>query len=220
MSDRQASLLTDRQREYLQGETPPSNESQMRSRIRERVYHGLRDGSILFDELPTKDRKKIFRQWEHERDDEIRDDVVSETGHTTEMTPLLKGDFNIRLSNLIALIYLGSEETAIDDFESLVESAVQKAAKEKGKYISEFNLEIEFTQQSRGEMVFEALKEDEVDFDELKTNQLGDLVDSDTVDWRDLPDEKRKKVVEFIETMQSFSEMDIDFEKMVKLYNR
>jgi len=62
MSDRKSSILTDTQREYLQGERdkPPSNEPQFKGRIRERVEEGLFDFHLLFEYLSQEEAGKIF----------------------------------------------------------------------------------------------------------------------------------------------------------------
>lgn len=62
MAKRKSSILTDKQREYLQGERdePPSNKSQFKGRIRERIKEGLLDFHLLFEHLSQEEITKIF----------------------------------------------------------------------------------------------------------------------------------------------------------------
>lgn len=59
---RKASILTNKQREYIQGERdePPTNEPQFKGRIRERIEHGLFDFYLLFEYLEQEEVRKVF----------------------------------------------------------------------------------------------------------------------------------------------------------------
>jgi len=57
---KQASILTDSQLKFLAGESDPSNKSQTRARIRERIAQGLVDFSYLFRYLDEGELRQLF----------------------------------------------------------------------------------------------------------------------------------------------------------------
>jgi hypothetical protein len=60
MSDRQASLLTNKHRNYLQGEVEPSNVSQTEGRMFDRIEQGMFDFYILFEYLSDEQLRNVF----------------------------------------------------------------------------------------------------------------------------------------------------------------
>lgn len=156
MDDQPAALLTNTQRDVLLGETSPSRPRSMKSRLRRRVYTGLRaDGVLLFEYLDKAERRAIFREWEKDWQDEQLADSPSkwltkelaEHGSSPdlpkEMEEVERGYFREGLTDLLAFLYLGIEESGVGEFHEILESAVSRAARESGRSLKEFDLTAE-----------------------------------------------------------------------------
>jgi hypothetical protein len=211
MSSNPRSLLTPSQREYLKGESEPSNESQMRSRIRDRVYNSLsNDAGVLMDGLSREDRRRIFRNWEDKNVEDERNlgKVASETYMSESSEWAEKSSFRINLADLLAFVYLGVEESGVGSFEELLESAMDKVAKEDDQFVSSFSFKVEFEQRATGKDVFEALAENQISVGDLPISRIHKLVNSNDVDWRDLPEEQQEEIKSFYQTARSLNETD------------
>ena len=71
--------LTDADRDWLHGEKEYSHtqtEGNRRRKIRERTIQSLRDFELLAQELPQKDRRKIFKQFNKESDSDCVDEIA------------------------------------------------------------------------------------------------------------------------------------------------
>lgn len=207
MSGKGQSMLTEAQREYLRGESNPSNPSVIKGRIRERIYNSFRrDGAILLEEISPEERREIFRYWQDEEADAERGvDSFSETYYNETMEWAEKGSFEINLPRMLAFLYLGLEESSLDSFPEVLEHAMNYVAQERDEYVSNFNFHVEFEDQPTAEDIFQALKKGNVNPGQLSIRQLTSVVNSDTVDWQELPAEQQERIIELLKMMESAS---------------
>lgn len=208
MSESQSSLLTERQRKYLRGDVDPSNESRMKKRIRERVYKGLRwDGGVLLDNLPADERRRLFRMWENQRHDNVREDVAIDTNHPIAVPEIHKTDFEIGLRHLLGFVYLGVEETNLKDFETLLEQGINRAVQERGQRVKELNLEIKFGSYATVEDLQEMLENGKIEVSDIPISRRADMIDSDSIELsRKHEEEMRKSIKSIQETLTSVIE--------------
>lgn len=121
MAERQASLLTDSQREYLKEGGDGAAARMARKRIRERVHEGLFDFPLLVSGLSEKDRRGVFED------------------HALDVLP-----------SAFAFLYLGVTETveptdlAKDTFKSMVEDGVKEAYRQQDRPVT-VDVSIEIT---------------------------------------------------------------------------
>lgn len=218
MTKWQSSLLTNRQREYLKGEEEPSNESQMKKRIRERVYAGFRkDGGVLLDELSIEERRRMFRHWENREDERHPEEVEIEDPF---LRNLEKSTVEINLGDLLGFIYFGTEETNLSDFEELLEHGIQQGAEQYGLRVSEFDLTVEFEERLTPEKLFEHLKNDNVSMElleEIGVSYINTLVQSDKFNLDELPQKYQDYLLESRKTTKSLKE---NLESLVDENNR
>lgn len=200
MGDKAQSMLTEAQREFLRGESNPSNPSVYKGRIQERIYNTFReDAAILLEEVSPEDRREIFRYWQDEEVDDLRGkDAFAEEYYDATMEWAEKGSLEINLPKMLAFLYLGVEETGLSSFEEVLESAMKSVAKERGEYMSEFEFSVDFKKRATAEDIFNAVEEGEIDVGSLQTTQFHKLIQSDTVDWRDLPDDQVAEIGKFM----------------------
>lgn len=112
MSERPRGIFTTDDREYLKGNKEykhDTTEANVKARIRERVYHVILDGGMLWD-IPADERRKIFRQWEEADAEEF-------------------GQFKSGIAGLIAFLYRGYEDAG-GDFEKMYYRATEAAERE------------------------------------------------------------------------------------------
>lgn len=125
MADRQPSLLTNSQREYLQEGKEGSAGRMARKRLKERVHEGLHDFSLLLDHLDERARKEIFVTWENDE----------------------RGIQNA-VSSIIGFLYLGTTDNAEpadlakDIFEERVEDGIKKAYLQRGESVRHVSVDI------------------------------------------------------------------------------
>ena len=191
MTERKSSLLTNHQREYIQGRRQienTTNERKMKSRIRERVYTGLElDGKILH-ELEPEERRKIFQRWEDKHyESQYKYDFLKEgTGeHTTDIE---RGQLNIGLGFLLGFIFLGTEETEVDSFETLLKEGIDLALRDYGRYVKNLNLEVETGELATLGDIHESLEEGDMKFEELTPEEAARLVRSGKMSVNDFPE--------------------------------
>jgi hypothetical protein len=178
----------------------------MKKRIRERVYQGFRDGSLLLNELDSDERKRLFREWENQRNDKMRNDVATEAGVESPASELHKGDLNIRLGNLLGFIYFGAQETSLDDFEDLLESGINTEMKQEGQYVKSLSLDIEFGKLMTLDDVFHQLKNGELAVEDLPFSKITDIIKADSLDLDELSERQRNEMAEALETLESLRE--------------
>lgn len=181
----------------------------MKKRIRERVYAGFReDGGALLDELSAEERRRIFRHWESGEDDRHPENINTQED-SQFLATLEKSAIQTNIGNLLAFIYLGIEETNFEDFEDILESAMDTVAQERDQHVSEFNFHIEFEDkpdEPTGEQIFNALKDGKIGVGKLTLSQISKVVGSDAVDWRELSDEQQERIIEGFQTMDSIGD--------------
>lgn len=145
------SILTNGQREYLRGETTPSQERTTLTRMRRRVYSGIHDGTLIWQHLPVDEREKIFDMW---REDDPTDEAW---GTLSEGDRRRQDRFRHALTCWLATLYAGVEGN--NDlgfgFEDVLGDAVASAVHARGDVVDEF----EFTVETRDSFDTEALLE-------------------------------------------------------------
>jgi hypothetical protein len=122
------------------------------------VYAGLRaDGILLLEGLASKERRKIFREWEKDLHDENLEDFpgeylqAEEARHGTSpdrpdnMEEVERAYFREGITGLLAFLFLGINEGNIGEFDDLLESALSKAANESGRVLEEFDLTVKMS---------------------------------------------------------------------------
>lgn len=161
MSEGPSSLLTDVQRSVFAGEREASYEAKLRERVRNRVYEGLRtDSKLLFDALQPKDRRMIFRSWEEEWKERNPDPALSKLmwqEKEADGRPLdditipdnpaaaERANFRQGITDLLAFLYLGIEEGNLGDFDEVLKSAVEQAARKSNRTLEDFEYHDEFS---------------------------------------------------------------------------
>lgn len=127
MGDRQVSVLTNTQREFLKEGKEGAAGRMARKRIRERAHEALFDFPLLVSELNEKDRKWIFEDHDLENKD-----------HTINV-----------LSWAFAFLYLGITDTveprdlAKESFEGIVADGVKQAYLQRGESVRNVTVNIE-----------------------------------------------------------------------------
>lgn len=137
-------FLTNKDREYLQNGPPDdiNDYSEKRRRIRQRTRSAFRDFSLVFEELPDKDRKMIFEE------------VSNPYGFDHLIGKNREGrDLITDLSNLIAFICMGiADHTRVreipdkghrfDWFEGVLREGFEKAYSRLGYVLGYVDFEI------------------------------------------------------------------------------
>jgi hypothetical protein len=157
MVDLPASLLTNTQREVLANERNPSRARDFRSRVRRRVYEGLRvDGHLLFNNLSDAERRELFRRWEKDAQRNDLDDIPGARRITTLAAlhgtnpepPEAKGEVErarLRegITDLIAFLISGIDEGNIGETDEIFEEAFTRSARKTDRTVSSFELNVE-----------------------------------------------------------------------------
>lgn len=185
--ERRSALLTKSQRNTLRDESDLTDRGKRaaRSRIRERTYHGILDSTILWDLLSPNDIRNTFEKWRDTQDEIAR----GECDNSTNILPETKADpsgqqardqLEHALSDLIAFVYFGIEESGDFDAETVLTHGVERAEKRLGNDIvadlersERFNTKRLMEQfQAREELETEEIayleQEDEITIEELK----------------------------------------------------
>lgn len=149
--DKPAAILTNAQREYLNGEKDysPSVERQVKRRIRERIEQGMVDFTTLFCELDQEEVRKVFgTNTAHPitEVDEVQGDIPN-TPTTGGSVPMAIAFFLRGLNYGDKPIHegldeIGEQQPAFDHFTEAVEFGVDQYIKEKG-YTANVNVSIE-----------------------------------------------------------------------------
>jgi hypothetical protein len=153
MPDRKASLLTNKQREYIQGERedPPSNESQFKGRIRERVEQGMFDFYLLFEYLDQEEVRKTFGNNSataitphEEATGEISDAPPTASYVDFAIAFFLRGLNDGDKPFYPKLAEYGEPQPAFANFIQQVEYGIERYLREEKSYLANVSVEIEF----------------------------------------------------------------------------
>lgn len=151
MSDQPASLLTNKQRKYLQGKAEPSNVSQTEGRMYERIERGLFDFYILFEYLNDEQLENVFgtRTGKHiERHKELQGDTPDQPA-AAAYTELAMAFFLRGLNYGDEDIYAGLEEStgepqpAFKHFIENVEKGIQRYLRDEKQRNADVTVNIE-----------------------------------------------------------------------------
>jgi hypothetical protein len=156
-TERPGSLLTPTQREFLKnpteyysGEYAKQQRYERRESVKERVWYGLLDGTLLYEETSADERRAMFDAWrefsdpvevpadERRYDDRLEPDDVAES--RGEFVEKLRADVAFR--SWVAFLYLGLTESDEYDFESVLRAGVEDAERSRGRVATdvEFNV--------------------------------------------------------------------------------
>lgn len=154
MSDRKASLLTNAQREYIQGkrDSQPSNEPQFKGRMRKRVEQGMFDFYLLFEYLDQEELRKMFDSnfatpispHEEARGVDLNSPPTAsyvDFAIAFFLRGLNYGDkpFYPRLAEY------GEPQPAFSHFIQQVEYGIERYLREEKSYLANVSVELEFT---------------------------------------------------------------------------
>ena len=183
--ERPSALLSSKQREYLRGEADiepgTSTEHAMRRRIRERVYHGLLDGQLVFDSLSRRGQDLIFNAWKSpqffpEDADSIREGVARESV-----------EFERYATGLLAFLYAGLTgrpgNAAPSEFGEILSLAIQQVTDRRGEIITEFEFTVE-TQPFEADDALNRFKSGE----EVSVNEIALLLKRDQITSEEFTD--------------------------------
>lgn len=148
--DKPTAILTNSQREYIQGENEPSNPREYDRRIRNRLEYGLYDLYLLFEHLDDDEVRKAFGSnfAPAVTDAEELKDGIPEPPATSAWVPgamafilrgLNYGDEPIHPG----LDELGEQQPAFTHFTEAIENGVRKYLNEKQERLADVNVTIE-----------------------------------------------------------------------------
>lgn len=143
--EQKEALLTKTQRKFLTGERTYDGEYakqqryQRRRAIQERVFSGLLDGGILWQDLPAEQREEIFDAW---REDPPADESW---GLLTREDNRRRDQFRRGLTGLLAMIYAGVEENDHlgFGFKDILGDAVASAVHARGDVLDSYDFDVE-----------------------------------------------------------------------------
>jgi hypothetical protein len=184
-----AAILTQSQRAYLRGENEPANEYMMQKRIRERVFAALHHDGKLLSDMSPEIRREIFREWENlnydRKSSETRtrnpDAMVPDWWHNSQF-------FKFGVRGLLKFIYSGVEESGGTDFWEILEGAINRAVRERGRYVENFEYEIEFGKLLSIKETYEMFESGEIAFEELTHGEIGEMLKRELLDPEEIPD--------------------------------
>lgn len=202
-----SSLLTNSQRNYIREDgDPPANEYMMRSRIRKRVFAGLRHDGMILDDIDPKLRKEIFREWENLNYESNRNGVKIPKRDAPFSDHFEKSQFGFGIKGLLQFIYMGVEESGVGDFWEILEGAIDQAARERGQQVKEFDHNIEFGDLTTLQETYEMLEAGDLEYDDLTLKEIGALLESDLLAIEDVPMEILKTWVNIQDAMERWQE--------------
>ena len=150
MSELPASMLTQSQREFVIGESEPSNKRVYQKRIRERIEAGLMDMALLSANYDTSQIRRSFNGFAQpiSKYDETQGNVPT-SGQAGAYAPgaiafLVEG-LNVDGEPIYPLIESkdGQEQPALSEFRKAVEQGVQQYLRENTRYVADVNVSIE-----------------------------------------------------------------------------
>ena len=159
-----AAVLTNAQREYLQGKKDyrPSVERQVRKRIRDRVEQGTADFTTLLNYLDGKEVQQIFGSASAkkiEKHQEARGDVPTDR-KTAASVPVAIAFFMKGLDDSDAPIYEAIEDMpegqpAFKRFRRALEQAIGMYIKQEKNYIADVSVNIELNDLQPADELFD-----------------------------------------------------------------
>lgn len=173
--NRERSILTKSDREFLTGDKDISDQAarNTRYRIRERIYNGFLDIALLWSILPKKDLRQIFERLSN------------------------NGVLNVVSSNIVGFLYEGityvsdSSEDAEDDFLTHLESGIQTVERNNNGKIADIMFHIK-RREPDFDTIYTKLLQERATLDEfslyVRENGAGNLME-------DLSDEDKGIVV-------------------------
>jgi len=192
IESRPRGVLTDDDREYLRGEKEykhVQSETNVKARIRERVYHSLRDGKDLLRISPEQ-REQIFVYWQHSDEwvaVEDRDDSLSheyyDVGEHFE-----KSEFSESLRQFLGFLYLGIQESDDLEFSSMLETAIRDAELQRNREVTDWRLEFGIDERPDLEEVLRRFEAGDPSLDHHQIQMLreeADVTGDDIADYYD-----------------------------------
>ncbi len=167
--DKPTAVLTNAQREYLQGEKEyrPSVERQVQRRIRERIEQGIADFTTLFHKLEQEEVRKTFgsNTGEAIKDHEELQGESPNPPTTSASVPSAMAFFLRGLNYGDEPIHkgldeIGEQQPAFDQFADSVEAGVSQYLKEETPYMANVNVSIELENVEHQEEFLESLKDE------------------------------------------------------------
>lgn len=143
-------VLSGSDRRYLRDPDEFSRQARYRRRdaIPERVWNAFLDGRVLHNHLSDEQRRAIFRGWEDfaerveaEGDGERlsdRYDIAESRGEWLERIAAERG-----FAGWFAFLYVGVSESEKFEFADILETAVRRAERSRGREVSSFSFEVE-----------------------------------------------------------------------------
>lgn len=185
-TERGRGVLSGSDREYLRDPDEFTRQARYRRRdaIPERVWNAFLDGRVLFNELNAEQRREIFRGWEDfadrveaEGDDEGLTgkyyDVAESRGEWVERIAAERG-----FAGWFAFLYVGLSDSEKFEFADILETAVQRAERSRGREVSTFTFEVE----SQPNPSIDELRERFEQRDELTASEISRLREAGEVD--------------------------------------
>jgi hypothetical protein len=149
--EKPASILTNSQREYIQGERNPSNPRELQRRIRGRVDYGFHDLMLLFLYLEQDELRKVFGS-NYAQPIEAHEEVQADTREyaTAAYVPHALAFIMRGLNYGDEPVYpnleeIGEEQPAFEAFTEAVERGVRQYLADKKGYSANVDVEIELT---------------------------------------------------------------------------
>lgn len=161
--------------------------SQRWSTIRERTYHGLRDGEYLLWRLPAEEREAIFSRWQAAGEPIDEDDIDVLGWVPNEWDPDAEAErdrLRRGLVGLLGFIYQGAEEGDVAPFEELLERAIGTAEATADRQVVDVDLEVTYRSVLDTEELLERFQAGDV----LRQYELAHLASEGVVDGDDLED--------------------------------
>jgi hypothetical protein len=150
MAKRKASMLTQSHREFVNGESEPSNARVYQKRIRDRIEAGLMDMTLLSANYDTSQIRQAFSGYARpmSKYDETQDNIPT-TGQGGAYAPgaiafLIEG-LNYDEEPIDPLVESkdGREQPALSEFRKAVEQGVQQYLRQNTRYVADANVSIE-----------------------------------------------------------------------------
>jgi hypothetical protein len=185
MSERKSALLTRSHRDYVMGRTDPSNVSEYRSRVVDRVFTGLEQDGKFLKQMEPDLRREIFREWE-KRNYTSQANGIQVRDPGAMNVCFEQHRFQSGLRGLLYFLYLGIEESALDGFDKVLEDAIDSVARERGQYVKHFELTIEYGDVASLDDIHRWFENGELEFEDLTIPEIEALVKSGRLELDDL----------------------------------
>jgi hypothetical protein len=208
--DRGRGILSPADREYLSLSPEEYDEKrshpariQRRDAIPERVWNAFLDGRLLFNQLDDEQRRRVFDGW-GEFADKVEAPIDSDSLSAKHYDAAeSRGQWLEKISGergfagLLAFVYLGLSESDEYDFEALLNRAVERAERSRGREVSTFSLDIEAQPKpSTDELLARFESRQELAASEInRLREAGEIDDTDLIDYYDEVEEQNSAKV-------------------------